>query len=506
MANRVLGIEFSPESIKLVEVGFGRRLKVFNFAIVDNRAIDPNRRVDQLNHTLQVRGFEAKDAVVAVNAIQVEHKLLTLPPLSGRELRFVMQREAKKSSPAGATDTYWDFQLLRAKEELGIKKRQILLVTAATNAVTEAREFFGRTRLNLQKVTTVGEALLSLTQHIGYWKKETVKTIVHFGTTSVHVLFVQDRAILLCRDLPISYGDVDPQQRADRLMTEIKRSTLYFRQNFPQRQVDEILFSGESDMIGSMVSRANEDLGTESNVLRFDDNLDSASFKGEWDEFRFHIPSLSAAFGVAWHKTPETGVNLLPGKASFKEGPPIYQKLIKVAAIITLAVFLAAGFRYFMGSRQLRADQLDIEARIAELEPKLAEGAAALAQRDLALTRRAFMGRMASGTGWEEAFRSLSIIVPDTAIFGTIQIEGGDSPALVITGYLRSGLQGQATADFNQLFEELRGLEHFSSVEMSQPLSVSYENVELTDSEGGPTTGVTSRATFEVRCLLKSKL
>ena len=259
-------------------------------------------------------------------------------------------------------------------------------------------------------------------------------------------------------------------------------------------------------MIGSMVSRANEDLGTESNVLRFDDNLDSASFKGEWDEFRFHIPSLSAAFGVAWHKTPETGVNLLPGKASFKEGPPIYQKLIKVAAIITLAVFLAAGFRYFMGSRQLRADQLDIGARIAELEPRLAEGAAALVERDLALTRRAFMGRMASDTGWEETFRSLSIIVPDTAVFETIQVEGGDSPALVITGYLRGGAQGQATADFNQFFEELRNLEHFPSVEMSQPLSVSYENAPLTDSEGALTSGVTSRATFEVRCLLNSKL
>ena len=162
MSNCVLGIEFSPDSIKLVEVGYGRRLKVFNFAIVDNRAIDPDRRVDQLNHTLQVRGFEAKDAVVAVNAIQVEHKLLTLPPLSGRELRFVMQREAKKSAPAGATDTYWDYQLLKSKEELGIKKRQILLVTAATDAVSEAQEFFGRTRLKLQKVTTLGEALLGI--------------------------------------------------------------------------------------------------------------------------------------------------------------------------------------------------------------------------------------------------------------------------------------------------------------------------------------------------------
>ena len=45
MANRVLGIEFSPESIKLVEVGYGRRLKVYNFAIIDNRAIDPRKKV-----------------------------------------------------------------------------------------------------------------------------------------------------------------------------------------------------------------------------------------------------------------------------------------------------------------------------------------------------------------------------------------------------------------------------------------------------------------------------
>ena len=169
-------------------------------------------------------------------------------------------------------------------------------------------------------------------------------------------------------------------------------------------------------------------------------------------------------------------------------------------------MFLVSGLWYFIGSRQLLADKLDIEARISELDPRLAEGAAALIERDLALTRRAFMGRMASGIGWEQTFRSLSMIVPDTAVFDTIRIEGGDSPALVITGYLRGGAQGQSTADFNQFFVELRGLEHFSSVEMSQPLSVSYENIELPDSEGGTTTGVTSRATFEVKCLLNSKL
>ena len=64
MANRVLGIEYAGDRIKIVEVSFGRKLKVFNFAIIDNRNVEPARRTEQLNHTLQVRGFEAKDAII----------------------------------------------------------------------------------------------------------------------------------------------------------------------------------------------------------------------------------------------------------------------------------------------------------------------------------------------------------------------------------------------------------------------------------------------------------
>jgi Tfp pilus assembly PilM family ATPase len=503
MAGRILGVEFSEESMKLVEIGYGRRLKVFNFAIIDNRAIDPERRVDQFNHTLQVRGFEAKDVVVAANGVQVEHRLLTLPPLSGRELRFVMQREAKNPAPAGVTESYWDFELLKSKEELGIKKRQILLVTSATNIVSDAQEFFGRTKLKLQKVTTVGDALRNLLKNVGFWNKDVVKSIVHFSTNSVHVLFIQEGTLLLCRDIPISYGDVDPDQQRERLMTEIKRSNLYFRQNFPQREVDEVLFSGEDEMIGALVSQAKEDLGIESNVLRFDDNLDPSSFKGDWDEFRFHIPSLSAAFGVAWHKTMDTGINLIPGKAGSKEGPPVYQKLIKVAAMVVLAVMLVSGLRYFFGGQGLRADQLDLDRKIAELEPSIQEGQAAAAERNLADTRESFIDRMAAGDPWEEALRSLSLLVPDTAAFEAVDISGGATNSMVVQGYLR-GASGQPSAEFAEFFEQLQGLEHFSSVAMLAPLSVSYEDVG--SGAGADATvmpEVSSVVRFEVRCLLQ---
>ena len=167
----------------------------------------------------------------------------------------------------------------------------------------------------MQRVTSIGESLLNLTHNVGFWKKEVVKNIVHFGPASVHVLFVQQGTLLLCRDIPLRYGDVDQDQLYERLITEIKRSTLFFRQNFPQGEINEVLLSGESDMIGNLVSRAGDDLGIETNALRFDDNLDRSAFRGDWVEFRFSIPTLSAAFGAAWHKTPDAGLNLIPGKA-----------------------------------------------------------------------------------------------------------------------------------------------------------------------------------------------
>src|SRR4029077_6501623 len=149
MANRVLGIEYAGDRIKIVEVSFGRKLKVFNFALVDNRNVDPARRTEQLNHTLQTRGFEAKDAIIATSGGNTEHRLLTLPPLSSREMHFVMQRESKKLAPTGMAEMLWSYEILKSKEELGIKKNQILLVTAERPLVDAAQDLLNRTRLKL---------------------------------------------------------------------------------------------------------------------------------------------------------------------------------------------------------------------------------------------------------------------------------------------------------------------------------------------------------------------
>lgn len=171
MANRILGIEYGADRIKVVEVTFGRKLKVFNFAVIDNRNVDPARRTEQLNHTLQVRGFEAKDAIIATSVGNSEHRLLTLPPLSTREMHFVMQRESKKLAPAGMAEMVWSYDVLKTKEELGIKKNQILLVSAERPMVDAAQNLLSQSRFKLLQVTTIPEAVLNLLRHVIVWKK-----------------------------------------------------------------------------------------------------------------------------------------------------------------------------------------------------------------------------------------------------------------------------------------------------------------------------------------------
>ena len=105
MSNPIIGIEYSREAIKIVEVVYARRLKILNFAVIENAAVPHERRAEQLQHMLKTRGFEAKQAIVAFSGPGIEHRLLTLPPLSAREMQFVMAREARKLT--GSADTLW---------------------------------------------------------------------------------------------------------------------------------------------------------------------------------------------------------------------------------------------------------------------------------------------------------------------------------------------------------------------------------------------------------------
>jgi Tfp pilus assembly PilM family ATPase len=505
MPNRVLGIEYAGDRIKIVEVGFARKLKIFNFAVVDNRNVDPVRRTEQLNHTLQVRGFEAKDAIIATSGGTTEHRLLTLPPLSTREMHFVMQREAKKLAPAGMAEMLWSYDVLKTKEELGIKKNQILLVTAERPLVDAAQNLMAQTRVKLQQVTTIPEAVLNLLRQVTAWKKDAVRAVVHFAGTGAYIMFVQDGTLLLSREIHFGSADMAQEEQAERLSNELKRSMLYFRQNFPQAQMEQIVFSGDNDILGALATRSSEELAVPGSILRFEDNLDTSGFRGNWDEFRFHLPSLTAAVGAAWRKTPGAGINLLPGKTQAKQEAGINPtKIARVACIVAASITLIVGGYYFREKGKIDATRRELTQHAAVVEPKLQQMVQIEANRKLAEQRAAFLKSMENSTDWTEVFRTISFIVPPTLVFEQMRVESGDTPKITIRGYVLAPSAAEGNADFNRFFTGLSALPSLESVSMAKPTVVSFVD------SGPPTPGKVanvslqaSKLSFEVVCELQ---
>jgi Tfp pilus assembly PilM family ATPase len=505
MANPILGIEYASDRIKIVEVVFGRKLKVLNFAVIDNRNVDPARRTEQLNHTLQVRGFAAKEAIIATSGGNAEHRLLTLPPLSTREMHFVMQREAKKLAPTGMAEMLWSYDVLKTKEELGIKKNQILLVTAERPMVDTAQNLMTQSRVKLQQVTTIPEAILNLLRQAGAWKKEAVRTVVHFAGTGVHIMFAQDGTLLLSREIHFDSADMAQEEQADRLSNELKRSMLYFRQNFPQSQLDQIVFSGDNDILGTLATRSSEELGVEGSILRFEDSLDTSGFRGNWDEFRFHLPSLTAALGAAWRKTPGiSGINLLPGKTQAKQEAGLNPtKVARAACIVAASIALIVGLDYLRERGQIDAMRRDLTQRAVAVEPKLQQMVQYETSRNLAGQRAAFLKTVESHTDWTELLRAISFIVPSTAVFEEMRMESGETPKITIRGYVLAASAAEGNADFNRFFSALSALPSFKTVTMPKPTVVSV--VDSGSSAPGKVTNVSmqaSKVTFEVACEL----
>lgn len=481
MAAPILGIEYSKDNIKIVEVSYARRMKVLNFAVIENSAIPQDRRREHLLHTLQARGFEARQAIVAFSGPNIEHKLLQLPPLSGREMEFVMAREARKVM--ASKNMLWTYDALESKEEVGIKKSQVLLVTAETEGVRSMQEAFATAKFKIVQVTTVAESLVNLLSNTGVWKKDAVKCVVHLTGNRGHMLFVRDAVLLLARDIHCDYADLSQEEQTGRLITELKRSSLFFRQNFPQSNIDEIVFSGDNKLLSAIAEAAKVEFGVEAGILRFDDLLDTSGLRGDWDTLRYNLPLLSVALGAAWRKDPGSGLNLLSSsKASSRKSAPA-GRLAKILVPASVALVLLSGSYYYAAKSKTDPLRAELEQKKQSLQAVLASAGEKqrLAERDAAVLR------MTKSTEWTEMLRSLSFIIPETALIESIQVEKKDKPVLVIKGTIVGNISS-ANSDFRALMGSLGRIKGIAGVK---------NNLPVNEFQGGKTV-----IRFEVQCEL----
>ena len=487
MANPIIGIEYTKEAIRIVEVDYARRLKILNFAIIENASVPADRRAEQLQHMLKTRGFEAKQAVVAFNGAGIEHRMLTLPPLSGREMQFVMAREARKLT--GSADSLWSYDVGAPKEEIGIKKSQVLLVTSAPENVKAVQNALADTKLKIIQITTVTESLLNLLNNIGIWKKDAVKCVIHFSGNLVSMLFARDHAILASRDVSFDYGALSQEEQVSRLITEIKRSILFFRQSSAQAGFEEFLFSGDSKLLGPLVISAQEEFGINASMLRFEESLDTSGLRGDWDTLRFNLPGLSVALGAVWRKNPGSGINLLPNSKLSAGSAPNIAKLAKFTIPAAVVLVLLTGSYYFAEISRIETKQAEIKRRSVSVQQFLDQSIQEAARKQMMESRNAFIQSVSTSRDWAEILRGLSFVVPDSAVIDSVRIEQKGKTALVIQGSIDAQSLDGAYAEFNHFFGSLKQVPQFSSALLVKPVTVATE-------------GTHRKAVFEIRCEL----
>lgn len=484
----ILGIEYSKDSIKIVEVSYARRIKILNFAVIDNGAVPPERRMEQLQHLLQTRGFEATQAIVAFSGPGVEHRLLSLPPLSPREMQFVMTREAKK---VATKDALWSYDLVTPKEELGIKKQQILLVTSDADGVKEVEAALTCPQIKIVQVTTVADSLLNLLSNSGTWKKDSVRCVIHMAGNRINMIFARDGALLTSRDIQFDYADVSQEEQTGRLVTELKRSTLFFRQNFPQARIEEFLFSGENKLIGALAAAVRQEFGVESGMLRFEDSIDTAGLRGDWDALRFNLAGLSVAIGAAWRKTPGSGINLLPNSRKVAKRSTGFDRLVKFAIPASLALVLLSGSYYFANTSSIETRKGELQHDKNRLQPILDRAAQEADLKQVLADRDAFVEQATTSVDWTEILRRLTHVVPNTVVFENIRIERQPRLTLVIHGSVVAPSTESVYGDFNSLISGMKQIPQLGPPVMAkQPSAIS-------------TGAGQSQINFEVRCDLK---
>ena len=302
MAVRHLGIEFSADRLAIVEVGLGRRLKVFNFAVIDCSAVTPARRIEQLLHTLKVRGFEANDAILTIAGDSADH-----------------------SAPA----------------------------------VLHALEWFTQTSIKIRQVTTVMESISNLARCANLGTGDAPSVIAHFSQDRLSLVLVNAGVLLSSRETKLDFDRIPKDTLVKRLITEIKQPISWFRQTFPQLRIGQILFSGTGTFLRALADQCKEELGVDTGFIQYEDHLDLTSFRGDWLEFRQHLPSLSAAIGAAW-STPVAGQK--------KRGAQI----IAGTAVAAIALFTTiAGIYFSSRTTNLSRPPEDLKARPPEVQSRI---------------------------------------------------------------------------------------------------------------------------------------
>lgn len=265
---KMLGLEISPKRVRAVEFVPGTRpLQVLRVASAEWPGGEPVRVAHYLREFLEEKGFTAKKAVVGYLGPLIEHRIYPLPPAGPESRDALLRGKIAEEVSTPVSELRITGEVVGKSAERGIERHEVLAVFTPEFEIRRLVFVLVEAGLSPVRVTSVPLALMGL---VPDKESEDVVGFLHAEPSRAVICVAQGGKLRFAREFPAEFaapaapppdipehnvvdltgggasapspaGEGDP---AERMVTELSRSLLYYRQLSRGGSIQRLHWSG----------------------------------------------------------------------------------------------------------------------------------------------------------------------------------------------------------------------------------------------------------------------
>ncbi|MBU1208873.1 MAG: pilus assembly protein PilM [Proteobacteria bacterium] len=480
MGERSLGIEVLPSRVKIVEVDSSTfPPRVFHFSSVNLFFPDLENTSQQMLAALSYMSLRAKKARIALDPSSnpCVHSLFSLPPMPGKEMRVVVERELKETLERFPEEMVFDFQIMGEEEE---GKKAVLAAAAPSALVREQALFIQNLRLTPALITTAPFALFQGLKLVEGVEEGTV-ALIHLGASKVHVLVLKGGRWAFHREFSRK------PTPGEETFSEIYRTFLFYRKS-QREEIGRVFLTGNGSE--GLEKDLKEAVGVK--IEQFYPTLDLSPLRGKAKEFRQILPEFVIPLGLAGRREKES-INLLRPLSAPGKREAILKKAA-LAAVVVSVLTLGAAYAW-LDTAISKANQ-DIPKKREEIK-RYEPYVAAQKERELYREHSALVRDFGNHGLWAELLRELSLLAPPEMAFQFLGVKReGEKIKVNLKGEVFSPQASISQEVFNRFYSRL------TSSPLLAQLEIDPGSMKVGQQRGGEKEGPV-QLEFEVKGELK---
>ena len=501
LTQTVIGLDVGSRSVKMVELkDTVSGVQLLNFKLVElpltsgkeNPDYDPvANKVSAIKESL--KDFDTKMVKVfsVVGGPRVSVRRVVMPPMPKREMIDAVKWEAKNHIPFPVEDAIIDYQIIGDVVEQGVKKYDLLVVAAERSLIEEHLSLLKNAGIRVTAVTAAPLSLWNLVKKGGLkLPEDKIVALLNIGGDVTDINIFKGGGLQFTRQVLIAgmnitramtgilvsdYGQIeldihqaeelkkkwgiptDTESQMiddkisstqilallrpiiDRMVSEIKRSFAYHREESRGQRVEHVILVGGCSKLKGFAELLSKGLGMNVEV---GDPLVSVDVQVDKEGASDVASRLAVVMGTALGGTK--GINLIP--LEIRTQAQRFLRRLSLEVVGTIAAFFMLFNYIFMYSqvtnynKRIKSSNIELATLRAEVER-----AADLDTMRKNIARRNSLIKELTDKGfdWVNILKEMSNIIPPDVILTSISLEEDETEFEDIGYYDETGEEGE---------------------------------------------------------------